>query len=206
MCVFESPEVLRKKYQEYAHLGKIFWDCSKEMQWSYLRPWGFVGHMGFPAHLHTLERWVRSFSKQTPRKNGWQPASQPPVNHEPKPAEAKTITRTKGQFILTFVPMSRWETHVPIGWHMAPTFSCIQDILAESCWSGRCHFHDKIRNYKADNGPFAQSQAYRPAWGFSISDLSNMENNKTSYALPLKWFNTVRAAKKELKKHCSLNP
>lgn len=156
------------------------------MQRSSLIPWGFVGHMGSPTHLHTLERRVRSFSQQPSRKEGlWTcPASHPPINHELKHAEAQTITRTKGQIILPFVPTNHWETHVPIGWHRATTFSGIKNILAEGYWSGRWHFHDKTRNCKADNGPFASLRHTQACLKFPNFRFFKYGKQQKSYALP----------------------
>lgn len=164
--------------------------------------------MGSPTYLHTLESWVRSFSQQPSRKEGlWTcAASRPPISHELKHAEAQTITRTKGQFILPFVPMNHWETHVPIGWYMATTFSCIKNILVGGCWSGRCHCHDNTRNYNADNGPFASLRRTQACLRFPNFRVFKHGKQQNELCSPRKWFNPACAAKKELNKYCSLNP
>lgn len=99
--------------------------------------------------------------------------------------------------------MTHWEIHLLICWRIT-TLSSIQNSLAEGLLSGRCHVHDKIGDRKADNGPSARSQA---SWTlprvsqFQIFQMWKMTKRVMFFP---KWFNTAHAARKELKKYCSL--
>lgn len=60
-------------------------------------------------------------------------------------------------------------------------------LLAEDCYPGRCHFHDKVGNCEPMMGSLHHLRHRRACPGpysFLLADFSNIENLKASHALP----------------------